>query len=61
MHYPRAISAGPTVTGAVVSLGGRDNVFLIRLASHLQRLRCGAQWVPPPVATKVYVFGDEAA
>jgi len=38
MLRPRAISAGLADTGAVVSLGGWDSLFHIRLAPHLQRL-----------------------
>ena len=45
MVHPRAISAGLTDTGAIVSLGGRDSLSPIRSASHLQRSRGDAQRV----------------
>ena len=45
MRRPRAISAGLADTGAVVSLGGWDSLFHIRLAPHLQRLLRGNLWV----------------
>jgi hypothetical protein len=41
MVRPRAISAGLADTGGVVSLGGWDGLFHIRLAPHLQRLLRG--------------------
>jgi hypothetical protein len=50
MPRPHATSAGAADAGAVVSLGGRDSLFPIRLTSHLQRLRCGTRWVLLPAA-----------
>src|SRR4051812_20664383 len=44
MLRPRATSAGLADTGAVVSLGGWDSRFPIRLASHLQWLLRGSAW-----------------
>jgi hypothetical protein len=44
MLCPRATSAGLADTGAVVSLGGWDSLFHIRLAPHLQRLLRGNVW-----------------
>lgn len=50
MLRPRATSAGPADTEAVVSLGGWDSLFPIRLASHLQRLLRGNLWALRSVA-----------
>ena len=50
MLRPRAISAGLADTGAVVSLGGWDRLFHIRLAPHLQRPRRGNLWAPRSVS-----------
>jgi hypothetical protein len=50
MLHPRATSAGPADTGAVVSLGGWDSLFHIRLAPHLQRLLRDNLWAPSSVS-----------
>jgi hypothetical protein len=52
MLLPRATSAGLADTGAVVSLGGWDSLFHIRLALHLQRLLRDNLWAPRSVSRR---------